>query len=123
MTYIATGDIIRLEYDKVVDLERISFRDEKLKTENYLEIPRSLVSFEEGDSIKVELLEEGKNLDPKKNAKIIMNTTLFHTRQSTENEENHIFQFSAGGLIFRVISKDNHLFRLRGQRKFKLAVY
>ena len=123
MTYITSGEIIRLDYDKVVDIERISFRDEKMKTENYLEIPRSLVSFEEGKPIKIELLEEGKNIDKKKKPKIVMNTTLFLTRQSTANEDDFIFQFSAGGLIFRIISRNNQLFRLRGQRKYKLAVY
>jgi hypothetical protein len=123
MTYTTAGEIIRLDYDKVVDIERISFHDEKLKTENYLELPRSIVTFEEGKAIKVELLDEGKKLDMKKKPRIVMSTTLFLTRQSTANEDDHIFQFSAGGLIFRITSKNNQLFRLRGQRKYKLAIY
>ena len=123
MVYTTSGEIIRLEYDKVVDLERISFRDEKLKTENYLEIPRSVVSFEEGNNIKVEISEEDISVTKKVKPQIVMNTTLFLLRQSTANEEDYLFQFSAGGLLFRIITKDNQLFRLRGNRKFKIAVY
>lgn len=123
MAYTTSGEIIRLEYDRFVDIERISFRDEKLKTENYLEIPRSVISFEEGDSIKLEITDDEKKVDMKKKPKMVLNTTLFLIRPSKANEEDYIFQFSAGGLILRITTRDNQIFRLRGNRKFKLVLY
>jgi len=52
-----------------------------------------------------------------------MNTTLFLIRPSKANEKDYIFQFSAGGLIFRITTRDSQIFRLRGNRKFKLLLY
>ena len=124
MKYITTGEIQKLDYDKVVDIERIAFSDKKLKTDNYIEIPRSVASFQQEKSITVELKDEEIGTKDTEKAKMILNTRLYMIRQSKAAEDEEIIQFSSGGLIFRITTKNKpQEFRTRGKQRYKLIIY
>lgn len=124
MLYKAKGIILKLDYDNIVDIERISFRDDQTKSDNYIEIPRSIVSFQEGKPINIEVHEPDAKYEIGKNPpKIVMNSTLYLIRQSKSDSNEQIIQFSSGGLVMKIITAEKHPFRLRGHRKYKIIVY
>ena len=124
MLYKTKGIILKLEYDNIVDVERISFRDDQTKSDNYIEIPRSIVSFQEGKPINIEVHEPDVKEEINKNPpKMIMNSILYLIRQSKSDSKEQIIQFSAGGLIMRITTSEKHPFRLRGHRRYKIIIY
>ena len=116
-----TGNIRKFDYDKIVDIERIEFRDSKYNFNGYIEIPRSIASFEGSSSISVLVTDETSDYDP--DSKIVFNTTLYVVRRDTKDSENRIIQFSSGGLLLRLMTENTRSpFRLRGNRNFKIIV-
>ena len=116
-----TGNIRKIDYDKIIDIEKIEFRDTNHNINGYIEIPRSIASFEGSSSISVLITDETQ--DYSSDTKIVFNSTLYLVRRDTEINENRVIQFSAGGLLLRLITENTKSpFRLRGNRKFKIIV-
>lgn len=119
-----SGNIRKLDYDHIQDMERIEFRDEDKDYELYIEVPRldRKVSFQKQDEIHVLLTDDLEyEFDPA-STKVVFNTTLYMVRRE-EGEGRNIIQFSAGGLIFRIITSQDSPFRLRGNRAFKIVAW
>ncbi|MHA2362887.1 MAG: hypothetical protein ACXAC7_02950 [Candidatus Hodarchaeales archaeon] len=119
-----TGDIRKFEYDEVVDLERIEFRDTNYNYNINVEIPRSVTSFQDKSQISVKITDKLQNTDYKPDVKIVFNSILYMVRQDAKSETDaYIIQFSAGGFVLQIITETGKSrFRLRGNRKYRLIV-
>ena len=119
-----TGDIAKSEYDKVVDIDRIEFTDKTAKTECYVEIPRlnGQISFQDKKSMTVLITDDEKETKKIKDPTLVFNSVLYMVRKSPDAKPKDIVQFSAGGVILRLISEKQTAFRLRGNRNFKIVV-
>lgn len=119
-----TGEIAKSEYDKVVDIDRIEFTDKTAKTECYIEIPRlnNQILFQDKKSVSVLITDDDKDVKKVKNPILILNGVLYMVRKSSDAKPKDIIQFSAGGIILRLITDKQTSFRMRGNRNFKVVV-
>lgn len=119
-----TGDISKAEYDKVVDIDRIEFTDKTAKTDCYIELPRlnGLISFQNKKNISVLITDEEKDVAKTKEPILVFNTVLYMVRKSTDPKPKDIVQFSAGGMILRIMVDKQTTFRMRGNRNFKIII-
>ena len=122
MEFVLTGEIKSKNFDRVVDIDRVEFSDKKNKIDVYFEFPRleGLTTLENTNSITLEITDDfEKRADD--STKIALNTTLYMIR--SDESKNNIVQFSAGGIILRLIANPKkHPFRLRGNRSFKIFI-
>ncbi len=119
-----TGDISKTEYDKVVDIDRVEFTDKTAKTDCYIEIPRlnSQISIQDKKNMTVLITDDEKEVAKIKDPLLIFNSVLYMVRKSTDPKPKDIVQFSAGGIILRIMSDKQTTFRMRGNRNFKLVI-
>jgi len=117
-----TGDISTNTYDQVVDIERIEFTDKKAKTDCYIEVPRldGKVSFQDKKAITIVITDD--EAPDKKGYDMVLNTVLYLVRKSGDSKPKDIVQFSAGGMVLRLIADKITTFRMRGNRNFKLLL-
>ena len=124
MNLTVTGEISNRQYDRVIDIDRIEFTDKTKKLDCYVEIPRldSLISIENSKSLSVTISDEENALAKIKDPTMVLNTTLYMVRKSGDKSSENIYQFSAGGIILRFMTKEQLPFKLRGNKVFKLIL-
>lgn len=124
VTLTYSGDITKLVYDKVVDLEKIEFTDKTAKTECFVEVPRldNQVSFQDKKNISVTITDEEAGVKKVKNPSLIYNSVLYTVKKTTDEKPKDVVQFSAGGLILILKSDKQTVFRLKGNRNYKILI-
>lgn len=120
-----TGDITKKEYDRVVDVDRVEFTDKTAKTDCYIEIPRLgvLVTVQDKKNLTVLITDDEKEANKIKEPLLVFNSVLYMVRKDTSNSKpKDVVQFSAGGIILRLMSDKQTNFRMRGNRVFKVVI-
>ena len=120
-----TGDITKKEYDRVVDIDRVEFTDKTAKTECYVEIPRlaGQVSFQDKKNMTVLITDDEKDVSKIKDPVLVFNSVLYMVRKdNSESKPKDVVQFSAGGIILRLMTDKQTNFRMRGNRNFRVEI-
>ena len=119
-----TGDVTKTEYDHVVDIDRMQFIDKTTKTDCYIEVPRleGKVVIQDKKSLTVLVTDDEKEVQKVKDPVLVFNSVLYMVRKTTDTKPKDVVQFSAGGLILRLVSDKQKDFRMRGNRNFKIVV-